>query len=458
MSYGLSYATPTGYHLNAIVTNPHNPQETVRIDYGKLESKTGRNGSAAVAQDFGAATNSGVTYHVWDDDDTPLYYFPNQKGVILEEQAGGDTRLMDPNTRNDAQMVKSGVQLKGHHLEVFHALNDEVEGGEHILGVSHHKEVALGDHFSAELGSALYTSSSNSVKRDQRDSNGTGIVRSETMNTYGLYLRGAIKGSFKLTDRLNLSSQFLLRATTYFSDHNQTEQGYMLNASTGAPTNRGEVSFLADGSGSLITDLSLQHGRNSKSNLQVDLSGQVSDISATSGFKLYLRRLTLGHEESFDVRHGMIDVGSSLNVIPLNTGVMPAILSTKVGYRTNDRSQQYSLGFTGALNPESTPGFIAGGRPTFTGEASFSADLGTPVTFGLSATYGPELNFTGSRPVDQLDQSGSDLVDYYNYNQGSEPTQRFDHASGSPVTPAQGDYNLRIPHDYSIKFFLKSRF
>ena len=103
MSYGLSYASPTGYHLTAIMTNPNNPLETVRVNYANIESAHGDDGSATIAQEEGASINSGIAYHVWDDDDTPLYYFANQKGVILEHQTGGDISLLDPNVRYEAE-------------------------------------------------------------------------------------------------------------------------------------------------------------------------------------------------------------------------------------------------------------------------------------------------------------------------------------------------------------------
>ena len=36
MTYGLSYTTATGYHLNMILTNPENPRETIRFNYEKV--------------------------------------------------------------------------------------------------------------------------------------------------------------------------------------------------------------------------------------------------------------------------------------------------------------------------------------------------------------------------------------------------------------------------------------
>ena len=179
MSYGLSYVTADEYHLTGIITNPENPSETIRLNYQNIESSHGKDGSGAVAQNLGAAPNASIYFHVWDHNDRPVFYFPTKRGVILERQTGGDLSLIDPNISYSAPGVTHTTHLNGHQLRVFNVLNDEVQGGETIMGVSHYMEVPMGDHFSFSLGSALYTYSNNPVTADTRNAHQSGVVLRE---------------------------------------------------------------------------------------------------------------------------------------------------------------------------------------------------------------------------------------------------------------------------------------
>ena len=192
MSYGISYPTTTGYHLNLIVSNPMNPSETIRFNYDSIETIEGAEGSGALAQSKRVPINSGIAFHVWDDDDTPLYYMPNQKGVVLERMSGGDVRLFDPNIAPDSGTTRASYNLSGHQINVFHALNPEYgDNGEHVAGVSYYTDVPISRHFSAEVGGALYYSRNKTVHEDYEVSGSPGQrVKSYDLNqTAGFYLR-----------------------------------------------------------------------------------------------------------------------------------------------------------------------------------------------------------------------------------------------------------------------------
>ena len=42
MSYGVSYPSTSGYHLNMILTNPENPGETIRFNYNEVTTSRER--------------------------------------------------------------------------------------------------------------------------------------------------------------------------------------------------------------------------------------------------------------------------------------------------------------------------------------------------------------------------------------------------------------------------------
>ena len=191
MSYGISYPTANGYHLNTIISNPLNPSETIRFNYQSIEAATGAEGSGALAQSHSVPLNSGITYHVWDDNDTPLYYLPNQKGLVLERMSGGDIRLFDPNISPDAGITRAGYQINDHQINIFHSLNPEVGDGEHIMGASYYTDVPISKHFSAEWGASLYYSRNEVTSYDYSNNQTNGGRFFSTSNLWNLPKRGS---------------------------------------------------------------------------------------------------------------------------------------------------------------------------------------------------------------------------------------------------------------------------
>ena len=202
MSYGISYPTANAYHLNTVISNPLNPSESIRFNYSSIEATTGAEGSTALAQSHSVPINSGITYHVWDDNDKPLYYLPNQKGLVLERMSGGDIRLFDPNISPDAGITRVGYQVNDHQINIFHALNPEVGEGEHIMGASYYRDVPISEHFSAEWGGSLYYSRNEITNHDYSNNRTNGARFFDTYQTAGFYLRGAIKTQKSLTKKI----------------------------------------------------------------------------------------------------------------------------------------------------------------------------------------------------------------------------------------------------------------
>ena len=228
------------------------------------------------------------------------------------------------------------------------------------MGVSHYTEVPLSEHFSVSVGSAVYASSNNPVTSDQRDKNQTGDVTQQSNQGYGFYLRPTLKAELNPLEGLKLRSQLILRATGYFNNNSRTTKTYTNGSVTSESSNPMISTFLGDGNGSLVSDITYTRGNRSRTMLQWDISGQVSNIAAASGFELYLRRVGISHDENFDLGYGRIRTNTSFNLVPLNNGVNPIIASGGVSFLPDGGRQLYTLGFTGSLNPESTPAFIPG--------------------------------------------------------------------------------------------------
>ena len=120
--------------------------------------------------------------------------------------------------------------------------------------------------------------------------------------------------------------------------------------------------FLGDGSGSIISDLVFTRNPDSQSRVQLDISGQIGDITANTDASLYVRRITFFHDETFRFGqgNGSLLVNSSLNVVPLNEGVTPVIFSTTATYQNSSKTRDISIGYVGSLNPSETPYIISG--------------------------------------------------------------------------------------------------
>ena len=75
-----------------------------------------------------------------------------------------------------------------------------------------------------------------------------------------------------------------------------------MNGSITSSSNSEQTAFLGDGNGSIITNLTFNRTPSSRTQLQLDVSGQLGDITAMGGgASIYLRRATLFHQEGFRV-------------------------------------------------------------------------------------------------------------------------------------------------------------
>ena len=330
MTYGLSYTTSTGYHLNMILTNPENPRETIRFNYGSMTTSR-ETGSSSLAQE-NASPSSGTTYHLWGKNDSPIYFTHNEKGRILDQMMGGQSKDLDPNIEERSQIIQTGVNSERTHLRVFHALTPQEEK---ITGAAYRFSVPLGRFFSADYGIAGYQ-----AKRK--------VSGNRELEQRGISLRFNHQIKVSLTEKLKLDSDLILRASAFLSTQKNLEK-------------RTQLPFrpLYDADGNWVTRLKLQT-KSSTTTALIDLSGQDADVTSGKGLTLYLRRFGVEHTQKLKIGNFNFISETGINVIPLED-VNPAIISQAL--TASNRNQQLSVRYITPLFPMETPAFIGGSRP-----------------------------------------------------------------------------------------------
>ena len=424
MSYGISYPSSNGYHLNMVVSNPENPSETIRFNY-QIVTTSRERGSLAIMQG-GQSAASGVTYHIWGKDDNPLYFVKNEKGLTLDQMVGGRLDEIDPNLERRSQVTQGGVDSKRVHMRVFHALTPEARDKETVSGMSYRFDVPYSRFFNAEYGVAGYHA--------RRVVSGDSFTNYHSdVNQSGLYLRAKHQLKIPFTKQLTLDSSLILRATGYLS-----KEMHYLKQKDG--TVRPSVPFvpvtLFDGSGNWITKLKLKTS-SSETAASIDLSGQLADITANTGATLYMRRVTLEHAQRFRLGNFNLVSHTGVNVVPLEE-VDPIILSQMLEASSGRRDQIYSLRYVAPLIPMETPSFIGGSRPRAemkVGGSFFNGHMET----GVNLIYYLPQEFEGTRSREE----GLHLVE------DEAPAPKIE------LKSVRERFYRRIPSEYGGQIYLR---
>ena len=226
------------------------------------------------------------------------------------------------------------------------------------------------------------------------------------------------------------------------------------------------TAFLGDGSGSIISELVFTRTPDSQTRFELDISGQLGDITANTDASLYIRRASIFHDERFRLGQGLgsLSLNSSLNIVPLNDGIIPVIFSTTATYQNSDKTREVSLGYVGSLNPNETPYLISGARPTVSTGVTQSF-FNNRFSLGFNLAFSPTLTMTGEREISVLAPGNSDLQDAFIYVPGEAPQRATQQpfilvgdTEPQEIETTTERYKIKIPYQIYGGIFLRGHF
>ena len=377
LSFGVTYPVANGYHATMVVSDPRNPGRTYKLNYGGMKRVDSGRGSSVLEHDEGILSSNGITFHMWGENDQPVYFLPSDRGIVLAEIAGEDLSNFDPNIRPTATKVMAGIKLGRNKLKVFHAKTPSGKG-EKVSGVALTRTIPFNRFVTGNYGVVGYATD----KVNSSGSNKPNSATSFETTTAGIYFYVDHEFNVNLVEnkdlKLKLFSRFSLRGTGYFS---QLRRVY--DTPSGPVRGDSSSSFLGDGSGQIISGLEANVGDRLTLGATSDVSGQITDITAQGGgFNLYARRFSFDGSYSFVPSSGLkLTANNRFNLIPLE-GNNIMVGSSSVDLANTTGTRQLHLGVLYPIS-DIVPGYIPGALTTL--EASvrasfFSGHLGLSIS------------------------------------------------------------------------------
>ena len=110
LSFGITYPASAGYHATMVVSDPKNPGRTYKLNYHGMKRDDKTRGHNVLEQDEGKHSSNGITFHMWGEDDQPVYFVPSEEGRL--PKFGEDLSNFDPNIRPTAKKIISELDLE----------------------------------------------------------------------------------------------------------------------------------------------------------------------------------------------------------------------------------------------------------------------------------------------------------------------------------------------------------